>query len=117
MVYQEEETEAALELATCLADSLMDHFTEKGLLAKEIKVAEIVEMKDDDDAEMWDTSEDAQYTYYSESHWQVGQSGARFDIDCLSLSLSLKLPSWPTSPPATAATRTRPRATSRSTRW
>ncbi len=66
MVYQEEETEAALELATSLADNLMDHFTEKGLLAKEIKVAEIVEMEDED--EEWDTSQEAHYTYYSQYH-------------------------------------------------
>ena len=33
-----EETEAALELSECIAESLMDHFTERGLLAKEIKV-------------------------------------------------------------------------------
>ena len=39
-VYHEEgeETEAALELSECIAESLMDHFTERGLLAKEIKV-------------------------------------------------------------------------------
>ena len=42
-VYHEEgeETEAALELSECIAESLMDHFTERGLLAKEIKVRDI----------------------------------------------------------------------------
>ncbi len=63
-VYQEEETEAAMELAASLADSLMDHFTEKGLMAKEIKVAEIVEMGND--AEEWDTSEETNYTFYGD---------------------------------------------------
>ena len=39
-VYDEDgdDTEAALELSECIAESLMDHFTERGLLAKEIKV-------------------------------------------------------------------------------
>ena len=37
-----EETEAALELSECIAESLMDHFTERGLLAKEIKVRELI---------------------------------------------------------------------------
>lgn len=64
-MYQEEQAEAALELAASLADSLMDHFTEKGLLAKEIKVAEIVEMEDDE--EEWDTGEESPYTFYSTS--------------------------------------------------
>ena len=43
-VYHEEgeETEAALELSECIAESLMDHFTERGLLAKEIKVREMI---------------------------------------------------------------------------
>ena len=39
VVYHEDEnTGAALELSECIAESLMDHFTERGLLAKEIKV-------------------------------------------------------------------------------
>ena len=43
VVYDEdsEETGAALELSECIAESLMDHFTERGLLAKEIKVREL----------------------------------------------------------------------------
>ena len=43
VVYDEdnEETGAALELSECIAESLMDHFTERGLLAKEIKVREV----------------------------------------------------------------------------
>lgn len=61
-MYQEEDSNPALELAESLADSLMDHFTERGLLAKEIKVAEIVEVEGDGDA--WDASEESLYSLY-----------------------------------------------------
>ena len=42
-VYDEDgdDTEAALELSECIAESLMDHFTERGLLSKEIKVGAV----------------------------------------------------------------------------
>ncbi len=67
-VYQEE-TDAALELSASLADSLLDHFTERGLLAKEIKVAEIVEA----DAEDWDIGKETPYSLYGDKVHRVDQ--------------------------------------------
>jgi hypothetical protein len=61
---EEDETAPALELTECLAESLMDHFTEKGLLAKEIKVAEIVEVRDGEGE--WDAGEESLYALYGE---------------------------------------------------
>lgn len=56
-------------LAESLAESLVDHFTERGLLPKEIKVAEIVEVGADADAggTAWDASEESLYSLYGES--------------------------------------------------
>ncbi len=52
----------------------MDHFTEKGLLAKEIKVAEIVEVHDSGGGgiggaggDAWDAGEESHYALYGEN--------------------------------------------------
>ena len=50
-----EDTTPTLQLIG-LAESLADHFTERGLLSKEIKVAEIIEVPGD--MEAWDASEE-----------------------------------------------------------
>ena len=52
-----------MELAESLAESLVDHFTERGLLPKEIKVAEIVEVGGDGGT-AWDASEESLYSLY-----------------------------------------------------
>jgi hypothetical protein len=57
----------AAELAESLAEELLDHFMARGVLANEIKVAEIVEL--DLGVDDWDTSNEyaAPYTFYGES--------------------------------------------------
>ena len=51
-----------MELAESFADCLLDHFTERGLLAKEIKVAEIVEMEEEEGMEAADATDTADTT-------------------------------------------------------
>jgi len=81
--FGEEQTGPALELAASFADSLMDHFAEKGLLAKEIKVAEIVELKEEDDENVvesvyscYEALDLASYFSYVDvsSHVEVGET-------------------------------------------
>lgn len=43
-------------------DALLDQFTQKGLIAKEIKVAEVIEVPND--SETWDAGEESMYGSY-----------------------------------------------------
>ncbi|XP_059079950.1 uncharacterized protein LOC131878066 [Tigriopus californicus] len=68
-------TNRAIEVSeqTPYSDALLDQFTQKGLIAKEIKVAEVIEVPND--SETWDAGEESMYGSYATEFAHFSSAG------------------------------------------